>query len=93
MAINAVSKAIIKIKETRRPISEDTIGFRIQAAVPNMAGRDFRGNAVPSFRKPYLIAESSDFSAIEDKDYERFTENLRKLHNYTEFEIVAAPKS
>jgi hypothetical protein len=87
------SVALIKVKEVKHPISEATIGFRIQAAHPNKAGRNRKGEAIPAFRKPYLIAESSDFSAMVDEEqYLRFCADLRKLHGYTDFPIVAVPK-
>lgn len=85
-------RALIKIKETKHPISEVTIGFRIQAAHPNKAGRDYRGNPIPAFRKPFLIAESSDYTTITEKEFDTFTGHLRSFHGYTEFPIVSAPK-
>lgn len=51
-------KATVRLKTIKRPISEETIGFRLQAAIPNAAG--FKG--MTSYRRPYFIAESSDFS-------------------------------
>lgn len=61
-------KALVRLKESKHPISEETIGFRLQAAVPNVAGRAF-GKEIPSFRAPYFIAESSDHSLSElEKD-------------------------
>ena len=76
----------------KHPISEETIGFRLQAAIPNQAGRDWRGNPKPSFTKRYLVAESSDMSAMpEEKDYVKFCEELKFL-GFKEFPIVAVPK-
>lgn len=54
-------KAILKVKTITHPISEEIIGYRIQAAVPNKAGKAF-GKEVPSFKKPFFILETSDFS-------------------------------
>lgn len=51
-------KAILKLKEVKHPISEETIAFRIQAAIPNESG--WKG--APSFRKPYFIAETGDYT-------------------------------
>lgn len=51
-------KATVRLLEVTRPISGETIGFRLQAAVPNSAG--FKGKT--SFKKPFFIAESSDYS-------------------------------
>jgi hypothetical protein len=85
-------KALIKIREVKHPISEQSIGFRIQAAHPNNAARNFKGEAIPSFTKKYLIAESSDFSVITDVEYNRFADNLRNLHGYDDLTIVSVPK-
>ena len=52
-------KATVRLKEVKRPISEETIGFRLQAAVPNAAG--FKGKT--SYASPFFIAESSDYTA------------------------------
>lgn len=59
-----MSKAMLRLREVKRPISEETIAFRIEAAIPNRAGKAF-GKNVPSFRKPYFIAETSDISEQE----------------------------
>lgn len=76
-------KALIRLKQTTHPISEEVIGFRLQAAIPNMAGKAF-GKEVPMFRSPYLISESSDHSVEElsrDGAFEKviasFQEQLR----------------
>jgi hypothetical protein len=50
-------RATVRLKEIKRPISEETIGFRLQAAVPNSEG--FKG--MTSYKKPFLIVESSDY--------------------------------
>lgn len=51
-------KALLKLKEVKHPISDTTIGFRIQAAIPNEAG--WKGK--PSFRSPFFIAETGDYT-------------------------------
>jgi hypothetical protein len=92
MQSKSASKAIVQVKAVKHPISEEVIGFRLQAAHPNMAGRDWRGNPKPSFAKRFLVAESSDHSAmINEQEYERFCKELRFL-GFTEFPIVATPK-
>jgi len=53
-------KAAIKVKTISRPISGATMGYRIQAAVPNQDGNCF-GWPTTSFRKEYLISEKGDF--------------------------------
>lgn len=52
-------KATVRLYEVTRPISEETIGYRLQAAVPNSAGR--KGKTL--FSGQYFICESSDYSA------------------------------
>lgn len=54
--------ATLKLKAVSHPISEALIGFRIQAAIPNKAGRGFKGQPVTSYQKPYLITQTSDYS-------------------------------
>lgn len=95
-----MSKALIHVKPVRKPISEEVIGFRLEAAIPNMAGRVMRarqdGDSVvfratkeeaPSFRKPYLIEQSSDHNAIDRRKVERFMDALRWA-GYDEFELI-----
>lgn len=87
-----MSTAYIQVKKVKHPISEATIGFRLQAAIPNQAGRDWKGNPKPAFTKQYLVAEGSDQSALPDeKDYEKFCAELRFL-GFSAFPIVAVPK-
>lgn len=64
-------QAILSIFETKRPISQEIIGYRAKLAVPNQAGNAF-GKTVPSFKKPYLIAESGDFGDMNDLGLERW---------------------
>lgn len=95
------SKALVHVKTVRKPISDEVIGFRLEAAIPNQEGRVMRakkngGETVgfyatqqptPSFRKPYFIAQSSDYTDIDPKKIERFLDELR-WHGYREFELV-----
>lgn len=71
-----MSKAMLRLKEIKRPISEETIGFRIEAAVPNCAAKAF-GKPTPSFGKKYLITQTSDVSESELAD--RFESMLEKI--------------
>lgn len=95
-----MSKALIHVKTVRKPISEEVIGFRLEAAIPNMEGRVMKarkdGNATafyateeraPSFRRPYFIDQTSDYGRIDRKKVERFMENL-KWEGFKEFELV-----
>ncbi|MCL2874730.1 MAG: hypothetical protein FWF12_00250 [Betaproteobacteria bacterium] len=97
-----MSKALVRVRTTRHPISEEVIGFRLEAAIPNSDGRimkvrhDANGKAdsfyatkeeAPSFRKPFFIEESSDYSLIDERKLERFVSNL-KWQGYDEFELV-----
>jgi hypothetical protein len=95
-----MSKAVIKLKTVRRPSSQEIIGFRMQATLPNTAGRTMRarlenGEAVsfyatdepaPSFKKPYLICESSDCSHIGKREIVRFLDGLR-WQGFKEYEF------
>jgi hypothetical protein len=94
-----MSKALVRIQAKYRPISGEVIGFRLQAAIPNTAGRRMvqtsngpraTSEEVPAFRKPYLIDESMDYASIDsvsEADVERFA---KKLHwaGYDQFEPV-----
>jgi len=95
-------KAIVQLKATRQPVSGSIIGYRMQAAIPNMNGRAMRaifdgegevvaytttGQAAPSFRKPFFIAESSDYSEVSLKEISRFLDRLR-WEGYREYEFV-----
>ena len=86
-----MSTALIKLKEVKHPISEETIGFRFQAAHPNRAGRNRKGDEIPSFAKKYLIAESSDYPSVTETEFDKFTKSL-SLFGFTEFPIVSTPK-
>ena len=89
----ANAKVIIRISEKKRPISEETIGFRFQAAIPNQAAkkmkpfttkkgdRGFIATDVPavSFKKDYLVYETGDMSDINERDFERFLKGLKGM--------------
>lgn len=95
------SRALVRVKTVRKPISDEVIGFRLEAAVPNEEGRVMRANhsggevvsfyatkqPAPSFRKPYFIAQSSDFCSIDTKKIERFLDDLR-WQGYREFDLI-----
>jgi hypothetical protein len=94
-----MTKALVKVAAKRRPVSGDILGYRLVAAIPNLAGRKMvmtssgpraTKEEAPSFRKPYLISESmdhSDLSAISEADCERFAKSL-KWAGYTSFEFL-----
>ena len=86
-----MTKAILKLKTVKHPISEEIIGFRLQAAIPNKAGKAF-GKSVPSFKRPYLLGESSDYSEDYLKEHidtvlDSFKNNL-KWQGYDQAEFV-----
>ena len=98
------AKVVLKLKEVRRPISDDTIGYRIQAAIPNQAARKMKprkdkktgdvhfvatGETTTSFSKQYLIAESSDMTnELNEQVFQRLRDNLRWM-GYSHFEWVS----
>lgn len=79
-------KAMIAVKTVRRPYSQAALGVRLVAAIPNMAGKMF-GEVVPSFRKPYFIAESGDTNVVTEGMRERFLAQLKWL-GFDEIEEV-----
>jgi hypothetical protein len=87
MSKKGVGRALIKFCEIKRPYSAEIIGTRIKAAIPNLAGRNWAGEAVPSFAKKYLIEESSDMSSVTDKYLDQFLDRIRG-HGYNEFVLV-----
>lgn len=65
--------AICSVFETKRPVSGSLLGFRVKIAIANRAGSAF-GKPTCSFKKPYLLAESGDFSDPNDPRIADWTE-------------------
>lgn len=87
-------KAIVHVKTVRTKTTDRIIGFRLEAAVPNLEGRVMRmygedfyatQQVAPSFRGKYLIAESSDYATIGNSQLLRFLDSL-KWNGYSSFE-------
>lgn len=92
---------MVHVKITRHPLSDEVIGYRFEAAIPNMEGRVMRARkaggetvsfyatseAAPSFRSPYFIDQSSDETAITPKVIQRFIDRLT-WKGYRSFEAV-----
>jgi hypothetical protein len=84
-----VSDCLIKVTVTKRPFSEEEIGFRLKAAHPNRAKYNrFKGEYVPSFAKPYLIAETSDHGDLSEEHLEAFKSDLTSLLGFKDFRLV-----
>lgn len=94
-----MSKAIIRIKTVRTKTTDEIIGYRLEAAIPNEAGRQMRARrdstgevisfyatakSQPSFTGQYLIEQSSDMSVVQPRAVQRFMENLR-FSGYDQF--------
>lgn len=83
-----MSLALIKIQAKYKPYSGDLQGFRILAALPNMAAKKmlktssgFRATNedVPAFRHPYLLDQSMDYAnetLVTEAELERFKTKL-----------------
>lgn len=89
-----MTAVIIRIKETKRPISGSNIGYRIVAAVRNDAGgawapKDRYGNKV-SFGRKYLVAQSSDFTfhATARERLKGFIKAVLKLGRFDGYELL-----
>lgn len=96
-------RALIRIKYVCRPISDELIGYRLVAAVPNQAARKMKARKdkhgdriftstdemVPSFRAPYMIKESSDHSMIGKAEIEKFIKDLM-WEGFNEWEMVGS---
>lgn len=101
-----MSKVTLRIKQVRRPVSDELIGYRLQAAFPNSAARKMKpikqkGQVVgfsatkqetTSFRGEYLITESSDMTAVGEKDYEKFRAILRDM-GFTHFNLAGSEEA
>ena len=94
------NKALIHVKISRHPISEQIIGFRLEAAIPNMDGRVMKARKdgdstafyatderAPSFRKPYLIEQTGDYGRISKDKIDRFMDRL-KWEGFKDFELI-----
>ena len=66
--------AVYRQVERLSPVHKEERGTYLQIAVPNDAGRDFRGNPIPSFEKPYKL--ETDVLITKPKD------RSRALHNW-----------
>lgn len=82
-----MARAMIKIQETKRPISKEVIGYRLMAAVENEAST-VHGKPAPSFRGVYLVTEGSDLPSITRSDVKRFMDELRRWHGFDSFVAV-----
>jgi hypothetical protein len=82
----------VKVKNTVRPYSGEIIGRRVVVAANNNSGnpkfekQNSLGNRM-SFRKPYLIAESSDLMDVGDPEV-YLMEFLTGLGMGEQFEMV-----
>jgi hypothetical protein len=82
----------VKVKNTVRPYSGEIIGRRIVVAVNNNSGHpkfdktNSLGNRV-SFKKPYLVAESSDLMDVGNPEV-YLMEFLSNLGMGEQFEMV-----
>lgn len=73
-------RLIYKIVAKVAPLSGKALGSVIRFAHPNMAGKAF-GAEVPSFRKPYFVAE---FVRTSPRDDERAFAEMRR-QGFAEF--------
>ena len=97
-----MSKCLVRVTTATRPNSGGFIGYRLEAAVPNTAGRKVKARRegrelvgfystdieAPSFRHPYLIKQSSDRSRITPADVSAFVNVLRLFHKFKSFEFL-----
>lgn len=81
-------KVLVKIKNVTHPYSDRIDCQRMVAAIPNMSGRNMSGKPIPSFRKPFFVAESSDMIGIEKDIVEKFIHELLTIYRFEEIELV-----
>jgi hypothetical protein len=85
MLKKASTPVYVKCRETKRPYSGEAISARWIAAIVNMAAKDFYGNAIPSFRKPYFVM---DATADSEADFARFCSQLEERGYVVEAVLV-----
>jgi hypothetical protein len=92
------SKAVVHVRTVRHKLnSENIIGFRLEAAIPNLEGRVMRRlkdgdfyatqQVAPSFRKPYFVLESSDHTNVGPKQISKFLDDLR-WQGFNDFDFI-----
>lgn len=81
-----MSKAIVQIKEVKRPNSGKRIGERILVTAYNMDRWDaFSQSWCPSFAKSYLIAESGDYPEVTKEILAKFLFRIMRHYKISEF--------
>ncbi len=61
-----MTTCIIRVREIHSPIMHTPRGFRVEAALPNMAGTTPNGAQCPSFNAPWYITHFGDFTDMVD---------------------------
>jgi len=78
--------AIYKVQEVHEPYSGQYKCLRFLVAIPNMEGtKPYTNEPAPSFRKGYLLYQSSDFH---DKDRDRIVEGVIRLFLKSGFTVM-----
>jgi hypothetical protein len=78
--------AIYKVQEVNEPYSGQYKCLRLLIAIPNMEGtKPYTNEPAPSFRKGYLLYQSSDFH---DKDRDRIVAAVLSLFLRSGFTVV-----
>ena len=63
LKVRWAGSCIIKVREVKSPYHQVFRGNRILVALPNMEGRKpFSSQPAPSFLRPYLIFQTSDYT-------------------------------
>lgn len=96
-----MQKIVVRVKTTRRPISDQVIGYRFQAATPNQDARKMKARkkggevlgfyateqSTTAFTKRHLVLESSDYSSVNQRDFDRFKANLKGM-GFTHYQFA-----
>jgi len=69
------TRVMVRTTDPKSPVHGAARGTKLQAAIPNNAGRSF-GKEVPSFAKPYLVYEAVYTCT---QDMERFVRKLASM--------------
>lgn len=78
--------AIYKVQEVNEPYSGQYKCLRLLVAIPNMEGtKPYTNEPAPSFRKGFLLYQSSDFH---DKDRDRIVKGVVDLFLRSGFTVM-----
>ena len=88
------TKAIVGVVPVKRPISQELLGYRVVAVVPNKAKwHYYKKRYVTSFAAKWRIADTGDFSVKPRlPEILKFIKYLKEWHKISEIEFEGFDK-